>query len=78
MRMRQRGIATLKVEPGNTVRDFLGNFPEQKSEVLAVAGGKYQKHRLMPDVFRGCGQPLQRKRKAQRHREMVTGRDRTA
>ena len=54
-RMRQSGIARLKVAPGDTVRDFLGNFPDQKSQVLAVAGGKYKSHRPMLDVFRDCG-----------------------
>ncbi len=53
--MRQQGIASLKVEEGDSVRDFLGNFPDQKSQVLAVAGGKYQLHRPMLDVFRDCG-----------------------
>ena len=56
--MRQQGILSLKVERGDTVRDFLGNFPDQKSQVLAVAGGKYYRHRRMLDVFSECGHPL--------------------
>jgi hypothetical protein len=57
--MRQQGIVSLKVEKGDTVRDFLGNFPDQKSQVLAVAGGKAYQHRRMLDVFSDCGHPVQ-------------------
>ena len=63
-RMRQSGIARLKVASCDTVRDFLGNFPDQKSQVLAVAGGKYKQHRLILDVFRDCGHS---RRKKQQH-----------
>jgi hypothetical protein len=53
--MRQHGVASLKVEQGDSVRGFLGNFPDQKSQVLALAGGKFQQHRRMLDIFNDCG-----------------------
>jgi hypothetical protein len=54
-KMRQHGVASLKVEQGDSVRGFLGNFPDQKSQVLALAGGKFQQHRRMLDIFNDCG-----------------------
>jgi hypothetical protein len=54
-KMRKHGIKSLIVEEDDTVRQFLGNFPDQKSQVLAVAGGKSQLHRRMMDVFNDCG-----------------------
>jgi hypothetical protein len=52
--MRRAGINKLELE-GCTVRDFLGNFPDQKQQVLAVAGGKRMVHRLMQDVLSDAG-----------------------
>jgi hypothetical protein len=52
--MRRAGINKLELE-GCTVRDFLGNFPDQKQQVLAVAGGKHMVHRLMQDVLSDTG-----------------------
>jgi hypothetical protein len=60
-KMRQHGIKTLIVEEGDTVRQFLGNFPDQKSQVLTVAGGKSQMHRRMIDVFSDCGRSQRNK-----------------
>jgi hypothetical protein len=52
--MRRAGINRLNVE-GCSVRDFLGNFPDQKQQVLAAAGGKHMLHRFMEDVFIDAG-----------------------
>jgi hypothetical protein len=71
-KMRQHGVASMKVEQGDSVRDFTGNFPDQKSQVLAVAGGKHQQHRRMLDIFHDCGYS---RRKAQRERQRETERD---
>jgi hypothetical protein len=48
--MRRAGIERLEVDRCN-VRDFLGNFPDQKKQVLALAGGKHMRHLMMKDVF---------------------------
>jgi hypothetical protein len=52
--MRRAGIERLEVERC-TVRDFLGNFPDQKQQVLALAGGKTMLHQLMKTVFSEAG-----------------------
>jgi hypothetical protein len=54
-KMRQHGIKSLIVEKGDTVRQFLGNFPDQKSLFLALSGGKSYMHRCVLDVFSDCG-----------------------
>jgi hypothetical protein len=52
--MRRAGIKRLEIQ-GCTVRDFLGNFPDQKQQVLAAAGGKHMCHRMMVDVMSDAG-----------------------
>jgi hypothetical protein len=74
-KMRQHGVASLKVEQGDSVRDFLGNFPDQKSQVLAMAGGKHQQHRLMLDIFNECGYKLAKNKQGERDRERQRERD---
>ena len=48
--MRRAGIERLEVDRCN-VRDVLGNFPDQKKQVLALAGGKRMGHLMMKDLF---------------------------
>jgi hypothetical protein len=52
--MRRAGIKRLDLGQC-TARDFLGNFPDQKQQVLALAGGKHKQHQLMKNVFSDAG-----------------------
>ena len=53
LRMRRVGITRLKLH-GETVRDFQGAFPDQKNLLAKVAGGKYELHRKIKDIFSDC------------------------
>lgn len=53
--MRRAGIKRLDLDHC-TVSDFLGNFPDQKKQVLALAGGEgLRRNVVMKDVFSDAG-----------------------